>query len=119
MRFLCALSMMPEPLVQHAQAVHGVARGLLHRLADAMRHRIQPLIDRAGHVGLLAGERLPHLVDAAGGFRLRALHGAKTLLQLVGADRLRRRKVSATASRARQHHGNAQKQNEGQRAESC
>ena len=27
-----------EPLMQHPQAVHGVAGGLLHRLADAMGH---------------------------------------------------------------------------------
>jgi len=48
-----------EPLVQHAQGIHGVARGLFHRLADAMGHRIQPLADRPRHLGLAAGQCLP------------------------------------------------------------
>ncbi len=58
-----------EPFMQHAQAVHGVARGRFHRLADPVRHRIQPLVDRARHLGLAAHQRLRHRVDPAGGSR--------------------------------------------------
>ena len=63
-----------EPLVQHAQAIHGVARGLLHRLADAVGYRIQPLVDGARHLGLAAGQGLPHRIDMAGGLALGARH---------------------------------------------
>ena len=87
-----------EPFMQHAQAVHGVARGRFHRLADPVRHRIQPLIDRSRHLGLAAGQRLGHGVDASGGFALRPQHLAEAFLQLVGADRLGHRQFRAAAA---------------------
>ena len=106
-----------EPLVQHAQAVHGVARGRFHRLADAVGHRIQPLVDRARHLGLAAGQRLPHRIDAAGGLVLRLQHLAEALFQLVGADRLRHRQFGAAAAGARDHDGDDQQQDKRERAE--
>ena len=105
-----------EPLMQHAQAVHGVARGRFHRLADAVGHRIEPLVDRARHLGLPAGQRLRHGVDAAGGFALRAQHLAQALFQLVGADRLRHRQLGAAAAGARDHDGDGQQQQQRERA---
>ncbi len=99
-----------EPLVQHAQRVHGVARGLLHRLADAMGHRIQPFVDGARHLGLAAGERLTHRIDAAGGLVLGLEHFAQALFQFVGANGLRHRELGATPPRPRDHDGNDQKQ---------
>ena len=55
-----------EPLMQHAKGIHGVARGLFHRLADAMGDRIEPFVDGARHLGLAASQGLPHGVDADG-----------------------------------------------------
>ena len=99
-----------EPLMQHAQQVHGVARGLLHRLADAMGHRIQPLVDRARHLGLAAGQRLAHRVDAAGGLALRAQHFAQAFLEFVGAHGLRHREFRAAPAGPRDHDGDDQQQ---------
>ena len=106
-----------EPLVQHAQAVHGVARGRFHRLADAVGHRIQPLVDRARHLGLAAHQRLRHGVDPAGGLALRPQHLAQALLQLVGADRLRHRQFRAAAAGAGDDDGDRQQQHQRERAE--
>ena len=88
----------------------------LHRLADAVRHRIQPLVDRARHLGLAAGQRLRHGVDAAGGLALRAQHFAQALFQLVGADRLRHRQLRAAAAGSGDHDGDDQQQQQRQRA---
>ena len=107
MRFFCALSMTREPLVQHAQAVHGVCAWSLHRLADAVGHRIEPLVDRARHLGLAAGQRLAHRVDAAGGLGLDARDLAEALLEFVGAHgALRQRRSARRAERA--HEGDGQ-----------
>ena len=84
-----------EPLVQHPQTVHGVAGGLLHRLADAMGDRVEPLADGAGHLRLPARQCLPHRIDAAGGLALRAEHFAQPLFKLFSAGRLGRRKLRA------------------------
>ena len=106
-----------EPLMQHAQAVHGVARGRFHRLADPVGHRIQPLVDRARHFGLAAHQRLRHGVDPAGGLALRPQHLAQALLQLVGANRLRHRQFRAAAAGAGDNDGNRQQQHQCERAE--
>jgi hypothetical protein len=106
-----------EPLVQHAQTVHGVARGLFHRLADTVADRVQPLVDGARHLGLTAGQRLGHRVDPAGGFALRAQHFAQALFQFVGPDRLRHRQFRAAPARSRNHDGDRQQQDKGERAE--
>ena len=106
-----------EPLVQHAQRVHGVAGGLFHRLADPVGDRIQPLVDGARHLGLAAGQRLSHRIDPAGGLALRAQHLAQALFQFVGADRLRHRQFRAAPPGARDHDGNGQQQHQRQRAE--
>ena len=107
-----------EPLVQHAQRVHGAARGLLHRLADAVGHRIEPLVDRARHVGLAPGQRLSHRIDAAGGFALGAEHFAQSLFQFVGANGLHHREFCAAAPGPRDRHGNDQQQQQRERRES-
>ena len=106
-----------EPLMQHAQAVHGVAGGGFHRLADPVRHRIQPLVDRARHLGLAADQRLRHRVDPAGGLALRPQHLAEALLQLVGADGLRHRHFRPAAAGAGDDDGDGQQQHQRQRAE--
>ena len=87
-----------EPLMQHAQAVHGVAGGVLHRLANAMAHRIQPLVDRARHLGLTARQRLTHRTDAAVGLVLGVQHFAQALLKFVGPGLLRYRQFRAAAA---------------------
>ena len=87
-----------------------------HRLADAVGHRIQPLVDRARHLGLAAGQRLAHGVDPAGGLGLGAQHLAQALLQFVGADRLRHRQFRAAPARARDHDGDGQQQQQRERA---
>jgi hypothetical protein len=107
-----------EPLMQHAQAVHGVARGRFHRLADPVSHRIQPFVDRARHLGLASGQRLRHRIDPAGGFALRPQHFAQTFFQLVGADRLRHRQFRAAAAGAGNDDGDHQQQHQRERAES-
>ena len=99
-----------EPLMEHAQAIHGVARSLFHRLADPMGHRIQPLVDGAGHLGLTARQGLSHRVDAPGRFALRAQHLAQALFELVGADRLRHRKLGAASPRSGDHDGDDNQQ---------
>ncbi len=106
-----------EPLMQHAQRIHGVARGLLHRLADAMGHRIKPLVDGARHLGLAAGQRLPHRIDAAGGFALGPQHLAQALFQLIGAKGLRHRQFGVAPGRSRDHDRDDQEQQQSQRAE--
>jgi len=97
-----------EPLVQYAQGIHGVARGLLHRLADAMGHRIKPLADRPRHFGLAARQGLPHRVDAAGGLALRAQHFAQAFFEFVGANGLRHRQFRTASAGARDHDGDDQ-----------
>ena len=103
--------------MQHAQAVHGVARGRFHRLADPVRHRIQPLIDRTRHLGLAAHQRLRHRVDPPGGLALRPQHLAQALLQLIGANCLRHRLFRAAAAGAGDDDGDHQQQRQSQRAE--
>ena len=103
--------------MQHAQAVHGVARGRFHRLADAVRYQIQPLIDRPRHLGLAAHQRLRHGVDPAGELALRPQHFAQAFLQLVGANRLRHRQFRAPAARAGDDDGDHQQQHQSQHAE--
>jgi hypothetical protein len=90
-----------EPLMQHAERIHGVARGLLHGLADTVGHRIKPLGDGAGHFGLPSGESLPHGVDAPGSLALGAQHFAQALLEFVGADRLGHRQRGPAAAGSR------------------
>ena len=116
-RFLCALSMMPSRSCSTRKLIHGVARGRFHRLADAVRHRIQPLVDRARHLGLAAHQRLRHGVDPSGGLALRPQHFAQALFQFVGADRLRHRQFRAPAARAGDDDGDHQQQHQSERAE--
>ena len=81
-----------------------------------MGHRIQPLVDGARHLGLAAGERLPHRIDAAGGLALRAEHFAQAFFQLVGADGLRHREFRAAPPGPRDHDRDDQQQDKRQRA---
>ena len=104
-----------EPLMQLAQRVHRVARGLLHRLADAMGDRIEPLVDRARHLGLAAGQRLRHRVDPAGGLGLRAHHVVEALFQLVGARGLHLRQQRVALARTPHHDGDDQEQQQRER----
>ena len=94
-----------------------MARGRFHRLADAVGHRIQPLVDRARHLGLAAGQRLRHGVDPPGGFALRPQHLAQALFQLVGANCLRHCQFRATAPGSGNDDGDHQQQHQGERAE--
>ena len=80
-----------------------------------MRHRIQPFVDRARHLGLAAGQRLTHGIDAAGGFALGAQHFAQAFFQFVGADRLRHRDFRAAAARSGDDDGNRQQQHQRER----
>ena len=105
-----------EPLMQHPQAVHRVARGRFHRLADAMGDGIEPLVDGARHLGLAAGKYLRHCIGPAGLLALRAQYFAQAFFQFVGADRLRHRQFRAAPARPRDHDGNRQQEDEGKRA---
>ena len=51
-----------------------------------MGDRVEPLVDRARHLGLSAGQRLRHRLHAAIGLALRPQHLAEALFQLVGAE---------------------------------
>ena len=59
-----------EPLVELLQALDGVLPGRGHRLVEVVRHRIEPLVDRAVQLGLAAGEQVAHALDAHRGLRL-------------------------------------------------
>ena len=83
-----------------------------------MGHRIEPLADRARHLGLAAGQRLAHRIDAAGGLALGAQHFGKALFELVGALGLRHRQFRAAPARAGDHDRDDQEQDKRQRAES-
>jgi hypothetical protein len=43
-----------------------------HRLAEMVRHRIEPFVHGALKLGLSVGEHVAHSLDAQGGFRLQA-----------------------------------------------
>ena len=106
-----------EPLVQGAQALHGVAGRMLHGLADPMGHRIQPLVEPPGHLGLAAGQRLGHGIGAAGGLALGVEDLAKALLELVGADGIGHRQFRAAPPGLGDHDGNQHEEDEDQRTE--
>ncbi|MFK4489895.1 hypothetical protein ABIA45_004973 [Bradyrhizobium sp. USDA 336] len=106
-----------EPFMQRAQALHGVAGRMFHGLADPMRHRIKPLVDRPRHLGLASRERLGHGVNPPRGLALGAQHLGEALLELVGPDRVRHGEFRATPPRARDHDRNHNQQDEDERTE--
>ncbi len=82
-----------------------------------MGDRIEPLVDRARHLGLTAGQGLSHGVDAHRRLALRAQHFAQALLELVGAHRLRHRQLGTAASRSGDHDGDDKQQGKREHAE--
>ena len=101
-----------EPLVELGEVRHRALGLLLHRLAEAMRHRIEPLGDRARQLRLTAGQHLAHGVHAAGRLGLHAHDLGHALFELSGVDVVARRLDPAHARRARQHDGDRGKQRE-------
>src|SRR3984957_14474663 len=75
-----------------------------------MGHRIKPFVDGACHLGLAAGERLAHGIDAAGSLVLQLEHFGQAVFEFVGANSLRHCELSATPPRPCDHDGNDQKQ---------
>ena len=90
---------------------------MLHRLADAMGHRIEPLVDRARHLGLAAGQGLGHGVGPAGGLALGVEDLAQPLLELVGPDGVCHGKFRAAPPGACDDDGYGHQQDEDERAE--
>ena len=80
-----------------------------------MGHRVEPLVDRARHLGLAARERLRHRVDPPRGLGLRAHHVVEAVFQLVGARGLHLRQQRVTLARARHHDGDDEQQQQRER----
>ena len=63
-----------EPLVQLLQVLDRVLGRALHRLAEAVRHRVEPLVDRALERALPAGQHVAHGLQARGRVGLQPDH---------------------------------------------
>ena len=82
-----------------------------------MGHGIEPVGDGSRHLGLPAGQRLAHRIDAAGGLALRPQHFAQALLELIGAHLLRQGQFRATPAGPGERDGNDHEQQQGRRAD--
>ena len=111
-RFLLRIVDDGEPFVELGEVRHRALGLLLHRLAEAMRHGIEPLGYRARQLRLTAGQHLAHGVHAAGRVGLHADDLGHPLFELSGVQVVARRLDPAGTRRARQHDGDRGKQHE-------
>ena len=61
-----------QPLIELLQALDGVLPARGHGLVEMMRHRIEPLVDRAMKLSLSSGEQVAHAFDAYRRLRLQS-----------------------------------------------
>ena len=88
-----------EALVQLRQIVGGLLRGRLHRLAEPVRHGVEPLVHRVLQFGLLGVQHLAHRQHLAGRLRLQARDLVHALVGKLGSlDRA----ACASAARRRE-----------------
>ena len=90
--FFCALSITASRSFNLAKVFDGVLGRGLHRLAEPMRHRVEPLVDVAREFGLTAGDHVAH----------RLHEGAELDHALVGG-RCSGRKLRVGHGRTRPH----------------
>ena len=107
--FFCALSITASRSCSFCSRSTVWLRGVGHRLADPLRHGVEPLVDEPRKLGLPARQHLAHGLDAAGGLGLDLRHFGHALLQLLrlhGACRRRRarRRAAAHHDDHEQHH---------------
>ena len=100
--FFCAEFDDGEPLMELLQVLGGVRRGLLNRIAEAVRHRIEPLVDRVLKLRLPIAQHPDHRFEA-----LR--RGILRLHQAVHRIGFRLRRSTAA------HHHNGRDGNSGNR----
>ena len=62
-----------EPFVQFGQVLGGLLRAGVHRLAEPVRHRIEPFVDVARQFSLPSGQHVAHRLHVDGGFALKPL----------------------------------------------
>ena len=111
-----------KPLVQLLQMLRRVRRGLLQRIAEPVRHRIEPLVDGVLKLRLPLAQHLDHGLEALPG-------GALRLRQLGHDGGLRLRRISAAPEhdnerrdRGQSHdngHNREQRQHLGHRVTLC
>ena len=89
--FFCAPSITASRSLSFGEVLHRVLRRGLHRLADAVRHRVEPFGHRARKLRLPAGEHLAHGVHAPRGVGLDARDLGHALFQLLGVHVMARR----------------------------
>ena len=99
-----------EPLVQLLQMLAGVRRGLLQRIAEPVRHRLEPLVDRGLQLRLAVAEHPDHGFEALPG-------GALRLRQFGHDGGLRLRRIAAAPEHDNQRRDRGQSHDNGHNRE--
>ena len=99
-----------DALMQALEALHGLAGGLVHGVAESHRDRIEPLRHHAGELRLAAAQTLPQSLEAAGGLRLDTGQFGDSTLHRLAPPRLAGGLACSVPGRPDGNHCNGEQQ---------